>query len=332
MSDEDAVLIEPFACSVRAVRSNLPAAGEHVLVIGAGSIGLLATAAVRVMAPAARVTVLARHEFQAEHAKKFGAANVIRAKGNYLKHVADAGGTRLLKPILGKPIGIGGFDLTFVCVAGARGMDDAMRFTRAGGTIVLLGNSGAMGGLDWTPLWLKELTVRGSVYYGAHHHTVPAERRLRRCRRLHRAGQGERPSPAHAHLPARRLPPGARDRDGQARRGEREGGVQVLAGSRRRAPRRKFQRSSTGGSMPQQPLRSARARRALRGAARGPGPRRRRRAGHRRRRARLLRPRRDEGWRPQVGRPRPVPGQDRRPRLLLPGADQGLNDPNGGVP
>ena len=32
-----------------------------------------------------------------------------------------------------------------------------------------------MGGLDWTPLWLKELTVRGSVYYGAHAH-APAER------------------------------------------------------------------------------------------------------------------------------------------------------------
>ena len=50
-----------------------------------------------------------------------------------------------------------------------------MRFTTAGGTIVLLGNSGAMNGLDWTPLWLKELTVRGSVYYGAHRH-APAER------------------------------------------------------------------------------------------------------------------------------------------------------------
>ena len=174
MSDEDAVLIEPFACAVRAVRRDLPAVGEQVLVIGAGSIGLLALAAVRVMAPAARVTVLARHAFQADHAKRFGATNVIRAKGNYLQHVADAGGTRLVKPILGKPIGIGGFDKTFVCVAGARGMDDAMRFTRAGGTVVLLGNSGVMGGLDWTPLWLKELTVRGSVYYGAHHHTVPS--------------------------------------------------------------------------------------------------------------------------------------------------------------
>jgi L-iditol 2-dehydrogenase len=170
VGDELAVLIEPFACTVRAVRTNLSASGDRVLVIGAGVIGLLITAAIRVLAPAARVTVLARHEFQGAHAARFGAANVVRARGNYLKALADAGGTRLLKPILGKPIGIGGFDATFVAVDGARAMDDAMRFTRAGGTIALLGNSGIMRGLDWTPLWLKELTLRGSLTYGAHGH------------------------------------------------------------------------------------------------------------------------------------------------------------------
>ena len=51
MSDESAVLIEPFACSVHAVRTNLPEAGERVLVIGAGSIGLLTIAALRALAP-----------------------------------------------------------------------------------------------------------------------------------------------------------------------------------------------------------------------------------------------------------------------------------------
>ncbi|HUO52516.1 MAG TPA: zinc-binding dehydrogenase [Gemmatimonadaceae bacterium] len=169
LADEAAVLIEPFACAVRAVRANLPPPGARVLVVGAGSIGLLATAAVRALAPAARVTVLARHDFQGEHARRFGAANVIRARRRYLEDLAAAGGTRLLQPILGRPIGVGGFDLTIVCVSGARAMEDAMRVTAAGGTIVLLGNSAAMAGLDWTPLWLKELTVRGSVYYGHAH-------------------------------------------------------------------------------------------------------------------------------------------------------------------
>ncbi|HEU4584196.1 MAG TPA: zinc-binding dehydrogenase [Gemmatimonadaceae bacterium] len=173
MSDEEAVLIEPFACSVHAVRANLPRAGERVLVIGAGSIGLLTMAALRSLSPEADVTVLSRHPFQGAHAERLGATRVVAARGNYLEALAEAGGTRLLKPILGKPVGVGGFDRTFVCIGGARGMDDAMRFTRAGGTIVLLGNSSTMNGLDWTPLWLKELTVRGSLCYGAHRHASP---------------------------------------------------------------------------------------------------------------------------------------------------------------
>jgi threonine dehydrogenase-like Zn-dependent dehydrogenase len=174
LSDEDAVLIEPLACAVHAARANLPGTGDQVLVIGAGSIGLLTTAAIHALAPYARITVLARHAFQGEHATRLGAATVVPARGDYLRPLADAGGTRLLKPILGKPVGVGGFDWTFVCIGGRGGMDDAMRFTRAGGTVILLGNSGTMNGLDWTPLWLKELTVRGSLCYGAHRHATPA--------------------------------------------------------------------------------------------------------------------------------------------------------------
>jgi threonine dehydrogenase-like Zn-dependent dehydrogenase len=117
--------------------------------------------------------VLARHPFQGRHADRLGATRVVAARGDYLGALAEAAGTRLLKPIIGKPVGVGGFDRTFVCIGGIRGMDDAMRFTRAGGTIVLLGNSSTMNGLDWTPLWLKELTVRGSLCYGAHAHASP---------------------------------------------------------------------------------------------------------------------------------------------------------------
>ena len=175
MSDESAVLIEPFACSVHAVRANLPEAGERVLVIGAGSIGLLTIAALRTLAPSTRVTSLARYDIQRTHAARLGAAEIVPARGDYTKALADAGGTRLLKPIIGKDVGVGGFDRTFVCIGGARGMDDAMRVTRAGGTIVLLGNSSTMNGLDWTPLWLKELTVRGSLCYGSPVH-ASAER------------------------------------------------------------------------------------------------------------------------------------------------------------
>lgn len=168
VSDEAAVLAEPFACSVHAVRSSMPAAGERVLVIGAGSIGLLTLAALRAIAPDAEVTVLARHDVQREHAQRLGAAAVVMDRGDRTAALAAASGARLLETIIGPPASVGGFDRTFVCVSGRAGVEDALRFTRAGGTVVLLGNVRSLDGLDWTPVWLKELTLRGSLTYGHH--------------------------------------------------------------------------------------------------------------------------------------------------------------------
>src|SRR5687768_15567894 len=184
MTDQEAVLVEPFACSVHSVRAAMPGSAERVLVIGAGSIGLLTIAALNAIAPASTVTVLARHPFQGEHATRLGAARVVYARGRYLRELADAGQARLLQPIIGKPVGVGGFDRTFICIGGARAMDDAMRVSRAGGTLVLLGNSGKMDGVDWTPLWLKELTVRGSLCYGEHRHLSPAHDAFREATSL----------------------------------------------------------------------------------------------------------------------------------------------------
>jgi threonine dehydrogenase-like Zn-dependent dehydrogenase len=184
VSDEEAVLTEPLACSVHAVRGARLAPHDRILVIGAGSIGLLTIAAVKALVPDARVTSLARHEFQADHARRLGAERVVFARGRYLRELADAGEARLLDPIIGKPVGVGGFDRTFICIGGSQATDDAMRVTRAGGTLVLLGNSARMDGIDWTPLWLKELTLRGSLCYGEHRHLSPARDAFREAAEL----------------------------------------------------------------------------------------------------------------------------------------------------
>lgn len=170
VSDAEAVLVEPLACVVQAVLAQPPAAGARVLVIGAGSIGLLTTAALRALAPSCRITVLARHAFQEDRARGLGASQVVRTRGDYLGGLADATGTRLLKPIIGAPIGVGGVDHTFLCITGRRGMTDAMRVTREGGSITVLGNVTSLNGVDWTPLWIKELAIRGSLTYGRHGH------------------------------------------------------------------------------------------------------------------------------------------------------------------
>jgi threonine dehydrogenase-like Zn-dependent dehydrogenase len=170
LADEEAVLIEPLACSVQAVRANLPPAGARVLVIGSGAIGLVTVAALQALSPAADVTVLSRYAFQAEQAERLGAARTVSGRGDYFEALAEISGARLLKPIIGKRIAVGGFDQVYVCVGGVRGMEDALRFTRSGGTIVLLGNSTQLNGIDWSPVWLKELTIRGSLCYSGHSH------------------------------------------------------------------------------------------------------------------------------------------------------------------
>lgn len=170
VSDAGAVMTEPFACCVHAVLGARLGPAQRVLVIGAGTMGLLMVAALKALAPDSTVTCLARHAFQARHATNLGASRTVMARGEYLGELAEAGGTRLLKPILGRPIGVGGFDAVFVCISSVRGVEDAMRFARAGGTIVLLGNATTLRGLDWTPLWIKELTFRGTLAYGGHAH------------------------------------------------------------------------------------------------------------------------------------------------------------------
>jgi threonine dehydrogenase-like Zn-dependent dehydrogenase len=170
VADEQAVLTEPLACAVHAIRNQPPREGERALVIGAGSIGLLTLVALRAIAPRADVTVLARHAFQAEEAMRLGAARTVEARGAYVKTLAEIAGADLLRPLIGPPVAVGGFDRIYVCVAARAAMEDALRFARSGGEVVVLGNAVRLDGIDWTPLWFKELVMRGSLCYGSHEH------------------------------------------------------------------------------------------------------------------------------------------------------------------
>ena len=171
VSDKSAVLVEPLACVVSPLLEHPIPDGARVLVIGAGSVGLLAVAALKALAHA-EVTILAKHAFQAEHAERMGANRVVMMReGDYFAELSRATGGRLLQPILGSRIHVGGFDTTFVCVGTETAVADSLRFTRAGGTIVLLGNVGRLSRVDWTPLWQKELTIHGSLCYNAPAHS-----------------------------------------------------------------------------------------------------------------------------------------------------------------
>jgi threonine dehydrogenase-like Zn-dependent dehydrogenase len=186
LSDRAAVLTEPLAAAVSPVMADPPRAGESVLVLGGGTVGLMVTAALSRLAPDCRITVLARHGFQAEAARRLGATRAVQPQPgeDYVQTLSEIGGARLHRPILGERIAVGGFDRSFVCVGGTSAMTDALRFTRSGGEVVLLGNVAKLDGVDWTPVWISELRLRGSLCYdrhpwpaGAEEHSHPAATR-----------------------------------------------------------------------------------------------------------------------------------------------------------
>lgn len=45
-------------------------------------------------------------------------------------------------------------------------VNDALRFAKSGGKIVLLGLTGILDQMDWTTVWMNELTIKGSFAYG----------------------------------------------------------------------------------------------------------------------------------------------------------------------
>lgn len=167
VGDENALLVEPFAVALHAALENFPGDDETVLILGAGAIGLMTLAALRVLGSHARVLVLARYDFQAEAARKLGATKIIAAdRGHeYYSEIAAHTGALLHRPLMGKHTMAGGVDRTFECVGSDAALDDAARLTRGGGHVILVGVPGIPKDVDWTAIFLKELNVRGSYTY-----------------------------------------------------------------------------------------------------------------------------------------------------------------------
>lgn len=168
VSFEDAVLVDAFCSALHPVLRNLPSDSETCLVMGAGVIGISVVAALRALGSRARIVVAAKYPFQADLARSYGAdvALSLRESADYFQDLADTLGGKVKKPIIGKRIVQGGADVVFECVGTSTSIDDALRFTRSGGRMVLVGLAAFPRGVDWTPIWLNEITVRGSFWCG----------------------------------------------------------------------------------------------------------------------------------------------------------------------
>ena len=168
IGDDEASLLEPFSVCLRAVLNNPPRKRERVVVIGAGTIGLMNIAALRAVEPSCRVACVAKYPFQAELAGALGADEVIDARhDDVMERVGALADTKVYKLSGGGAILAGGVRLVYDTITSSLTLNQALRMVRGKGSLVVLGLAALPEGVDWTPVWMKEVSIVGSLTYGA---------------------------------------------------------------------------------------------------------------------------------------------------------------------
>ncbi len=156
----DAALTEPLACVVQGIEDVQLRAGQQVLVIGAGPIGLMFVALAKNLG--CEVTVAGRRAARLEAARKLGAGQVI--------DIGD--GTDLVSKI--RAASKAHFDVVIEAVGKPEVWEACVQLVRKGGTVNFFGGCPAGTGitLDTTLIHYSNLTLLASF-----HHTPRTIRR-----------------------------------------------------------------------------------------------------------------------------------------------------------
>jgi threonine dehydrogenase-like Zn-dependent dehydrogenase len=168
VSDEVAVIADPFAVSLHSVTRNPPPPGGKVLVYGGGALGSCATAIVKALHPDVEVMVVARFPAQAALARRLGAAVVEPFPVEQLLEEAAAWSGGVLQKFGGRALPMahpGGFDVVYDTVGTAQTAEIGVRLLKARGTMVKSGVH-APERWEWSPLYFKEISWVGSNAFG----------------------------------------------------------------------------------------------------------------------------------------------------------------------
>jgi L-iditol 2-dehydrogenase len=156
----DAALVEPLACVVQGVEDAQLRAGQNVLIIGSGPIGLMFAALARNLG--CSVTVAGRGETRLQTARRLGAAQAIDvANQPSVARCIQKQADRV-------------FDVVIEAVGKPEVWEAAMRLVRKGGTVNFFGGcpSGAMVSMDTALVHYSSLRLVASF-----HHTPRTIRR-----------------------------------------------------------------------------------------------------------------------------------------------------------
>ncbi len=143
---------EPFAVAYSAVKRAGEVEGRNVLVVGAGTIGLLVLQIIKSRKPA-RVFVVDINDFRLDLARNMGADFVLNGKKNDVEESIRA-------ETDGK-----GVDIAFEVVGISAAVQHAMSALSTNGTCIWIGNSEKMISLNMQEVVTRELNISGTYAY-----------------------------------------------------------------------------------------------------------------------------------------------------------------------
>ena len=153
VSDAVASLMEPLAVAYRGVSHAGDLAGKTVLLVGTGTIGLLALACVKKEKPE-KIIVSDLSDHRLELAKEMGADVVINpGKENFKERILEESSKM-------------GVDVEIEAVGVEATVQQAMSALRFGGTAVWIGNNKPFISINMQEVVTRELSVHGSFLYG----------------------------------------------------------------------------------------------------------------------------------------------------------------------
>jgi threonine dehydrogenase-like Zn-dependent dehydrogenase len=167
ITDEVAVLADPFAVSLHAITRNPPPPRGHAVVYGAGALGTTATAILRALHPDVEVATVALWPAQAALAARLGATVFApEPRHRLIEDLTRWSGGTLREPWEGLPLAYPArIDVAYDTIGAPATVEAAIRVLGHGGTLVQMGVS-SPARFEWTPWYFKELRLVGSNAFG----------------------------------------------------------------------------------------------------------------------------------------------------------------------
>ncbi|MBT3277991.1 MAG: alcohol dehydrogenase catalytic domain-containing protein [Phycisphaerales bacterium] len=173
VSDEEAVMVDPFACSAHGVFSTNLENVERVLVYGGGGIiGLGVIASLRASGFTGTIDAYDRGWSMKPHIRTMGADELLVDPGNKAEKYdmfAVRTGATVQRVRFGNRTLTGGYDVVFDCVGTGDSFTDCLKLCRGEGQVTVLGTL-QVGRVGLTSLWFREITARGVYGRGIESH------------------------------------------------------------------------------------------------------------------------------------------------------------------